>query len=266
MDKEEVDLLPVVGDALALAGAAAYSLYVFRIGELIGKKLPGHLLQAWKSAFLTILFGAWGAAEYILWIASDYSEELHPWAGWQHTMSWVLLAISAILPGFCADLAQTKGQEAISATESQVLLATEPLWAAFFGVVLLNETHGPAEYLGGLLVVSGTLVVTGIFTPKSNKELSKTSPTTSGSIPLASLSTRIPTEDLEQLAKDHQDADMFESVQDAEDSRSFDSEVKLNSKGSSRILGKGAIGFSNPLSESSNRKDRSVTAPDQLHG
>ena len=207
VDSEEVMLLPVVGDALALAGAAAYSLYIFRIGELVAKDLPGDLLQAWKSAVLTVMFGLWGAYDYARWAVNDFSDETHPWAGWQHVMSWLLLFISAIFPGFCADLAQTKGQEVISAAESQILLASEPLFAALFGFLLLDEQLGAAEYLGGAFVIGGGLVVSGIFGCCEEPE----QPDSASALlvgGLASQSNRMPSVDLIQFV--NQKGAMFE--------------------------------------------------------
>ena len=72
-----------------------------------------------------------------------------PWAGWANPLAWAVMAFSAIVPGYLADVCQAKGQETVNPSESQVLLAGEPLFAAVFGAVLLGETLGTMGYVGG---------------------------------------------------------------------------------------------------------------------
>ena len=93
-----------------------------------------------------------------------------PWADWQNWKVWALIAFSAIIPGCVADLTQAKGQETVSASESSVILAGEPLFAALFSAICLGEFLGPMGYLGGALIVMGGLVTAEIFKPKSAAE------------------------------------------------------------------------------------------------
>ena len=72
--------------------------------------------------------------------------------------------------GCVADLTQAKGQETVSASESSVILAGEPLFAALFSAICLGEFLGPMGYLGGALIVMGGLVTAEIFKPKSAAE------------------------------------------------------------------------------------------------
>ena len=53
-----------LGDIIALIGAAAYSLYIFRIGAFAKMKLPGNLTQAWKTVILAVLYCVWAAADH----------------------------------------------------------------------------------------------------------------------------------------------------------------------------------------------------------
>ena len=48
-------------------------------------------------------------------------------------MAWAVLIFTAVVPGYLADVFQAKGQESVSPSESQVLLAGEPLFAAVMG-------------------------------------------------------------------------------------------------------------------------------------
>ena len=58
-----------------------------------------------------------------------------PWAGWQNPAALFVLIFTAVVPGYFADVCQAKGQESVDASESQVLLAGEPLFAAVMGAV-----------------------------------------------------------------------------------------------------------------------------------
>ena len=91
--------------------------------------------------------------------------------------------------------------------ESQILLASEPLFAALFGFLLLDEQLGAAEYLGGAFVIGGGLVVSGIFGCCEEPE----QPDSASALlvgGLASQSNRMPSVDLIQFV--NQKGAMFE--------------------------------------------------------
>ena len=46
----------------------------------------------------------------------------------------------------------------VDAPSTSVIVATEPLWATAFGVLLLGEVLQPNELIGGALVVAAPLV------------------------------------------------------------------------------------------------------------
>eukprot|EP00568_Trieres_chinensis_P010293 CAMPEP_0183295958 /NCGR_PEP_ID=MMETSP0160_2-20130417/3708_1 /TAXON_ID=2839 ORGANISM="Odontella Sinensis, Strain Grunow 1884" /NCGR_SAMPLE_ID=MMETSP0160_2 /ASSEMBLY_ACC=CAM_ASM_000250 /LENGTH=505 /DNA_ID=CAMNT_0025457507 /DNA_START=47 /DNA_END=1564 /DNA_ORIENTATION=+ len=52
---------------------------------------------------------------------------------------------------------ETTGLGKMTSSEAAVLLATEPLWAAVFASILLGETMGPEDVLGGALIVAACL-------------------------------------------------------------------------------------------------------------
>ena len=147
-----------LGDIIALIGAAAYSLYIFRIGAFAKMKLPGNLTQAWKTVILAVLYCVWAAADAIKYATAAPGTVAAPWAGWTNPLAWAVLAFTAIVPGYLADVCQAKGQESVSASESQVLLAGEPLFAAVFGLVLLGETLGFMGLVGGAGLVVGAIL------------------------------------------------------------------------------------------------------------
>eukprot|EP00740_Mantoniella_antarctica_P009210 CAMPEP_0181386098 /NCGR_PEP_ID=MMETSP1106-20121128/22942_1 /TAXON_ID=81844 /ORGANISM="Mantoniella antarctica, Strain SL-175" /LENGTH=395 /DNA_ID=CAMNT_0023506263 /DNA_START=168 /DNA_END=1352 /DNA_ORIENTATION=+ len=108
-----------IGDAIALFGAASYSLYIFRISTFARQGLPGNLTQAWKTMILAVLYLGWAAADCIRWMLAP-ALVAAPWAGWTNPLAWAVMAFTAIVPGYLADICQAKGQESVAPSESQV--------------------------------------------------------------------------------------------------------------------------------------------------
>lgn len=146
-----------VGDIIALIGAASYSLYIFRISAFAKKGLPGNLTQAWKTVILSVLYLGWAAADLVRHLQAPAAVAA-PWAGWANPLAWAVLIFTAVVPGYFADVCQAKGQESVSPSESQVLLAGEPLFAAVMGAFLLGESLGTYGYVGGAGLVAGAIL------------------------------------------------------------------------------------------------------------
>lgn len=146
-----------IGDIIALAGALCYSLYIFRISAFGRKGLPGDLTQAWKTVLLAVMYVGWAAADWFKWMKAP-ALVAAPWAGWANPLAWATLAFTAVVCGFLSDILQARGQESVSPSESQVLLAGEPLFAAVFGAVLLGETLGKMGMIGGAGLVAGAIL------------------------------------------------------------------------------------------------------------
>ena len=157
-----------VGDVIALVGAASYSLYIFRIGAFAREGLPGNLTQAWKTVILSALYLGWAAFDFVRYWQSPASVAA-PWAGWTNPLAWLVLIFTAVVPGYLADVCQAKGQESVAASESQVLLAGEPLFAAVMGAALLGETLGAFGYVGGAGLVAGA-ILTGLDEGDSDED------------------------------------------------------------------------------------------------
>ena len=153
------------GDWLSIAGAASYSMYIYRIGAFAKQGFSGQGLQIWKAFFLAIMYGAWGLYDVFAFNSGMPGAGI-PWAGWRNWEVWALLAFTAVVPGCIADLTQAKGQETVSASESSVLLAGEPLFAAVFGAITLGEFLGPMGYVGGLVIILGALIASDVFPKK----------------------------------------------------------------------------------------------------
>ena len=87
-----------LGDWLALAGAASYSMYIYRIGSFAKQGFSGQGLQIWKNAFLGVMYGAWALSDVYAYSSGAIGASI-PWADWQNWKVWALIAFSAIIPG-----------------------------------------------------------------------------------------------------------------------------------------------------------------------
>ena len=53
---------------------------------------------------------------------------------------------------------ETKALASVTAGEASILLTTEPVWAAFFGWLVMGETLGGAQMLGGSCIIAACLL------------------------------------------------------------------------------------------------------------
>ena len=144
-----------MGDLICLSGALCWSIYIFRIGKITRLGFDMSKVQAWKNVFLTIF--------YLIWLAGDAFRvglgNVHTlWASWTSPVAWGLILASAIFPGIVADLMQAKGQKDVSASESNIIMSSEPLWTALLCLVFLSETMGLMSWIGGGLILIAALM------------------------------------------------------------------------------------------------------------
>lgn len=75
------------------------------------------------------------------------------------TGDWVSIVYMALVAGAAALLAQTWAQAHLPPTRSAIIMSMEPVFAAFFAVLLGGEAMTSRMVLGGLMVLSAMLVV-----------------------------------------------------------------------------------------------------------
>ena len=151
---------------MILLGALSWSAYIFRTSKLANSYSELNLQFA-KTALLALMYGGWFLTVAASTLASastpfpspGWAEALAPlWSGWKSPVVWALLAYSAVGPGAVADLLQQRGQRETSASESNVILCMESVFAAACAFVLLGEVSSMKEMTGGLLIVAAAVL------------------------------------------------------------------------------------------------------------
>jgi drug/metabolite transporter (DMT)-like permease len=144
------------GDAMILLGALSWSAYIFRTSQ-IAKKYSELDLQFTKTAILAGMYAGWFLSTAASTLTSG-GTLLQLWPGFQSIPVWILLAYSAVGPGAVADLLQQQGQKEVSASESNIILTTESIFAAVCAFTLLGEVSSIKEVIGGLFIVVAAMM------------------------------------------------------------------------------------------------------------
>ncbi len=75
------------------------------------------------------------------------------------TADWLAIVYMALVAGALAMLAQTWAQSHLSPTRTALVMSMEPVFAAFFAVLLGGESLTSRMLLGGAMVLTAMLVV-----------------------------------------------------------------------------------------------------------
>ena len=144
------------GDLMILLGALSWSTYIFRTSK-IANSYPELDLQFTKNGLLALMYGVWFASNAVSTLASGAALS-SLWTGWNSPIVWLLLIYSAIGPGAVADLLQQKGQKETSASESNIILCLESVFATICAFVLLGEVSSMQEIFGGSMIVFAAIL------------------------------------------------------------------------------------------------------------
>eukprot|EP00934_Nitzschia_sp_Nitz4_P003921 Nitzschia sp. Nitz4//scaffold43_size134323//109082//110221//NITZ4_003317-RA/size134323-processed-gene-0.18-mRNA-1//1//CDS//3329552002//3911//frame0 len=139
-----------LGDLQILLGALCWSIYLIRISKF-APKYNSVSLQGTKTMFSAGLYSIWCIASNVQSHQSSRPME-HQWG------MYALLMYSALGPGMLADLFQQKGQSYLNATESSLILCTEPILTAVLGRLVLGEVLSGSEAMGGVLLILGAVI------------------------------------------------------------------------------------------------------------
>lgn len=150
-----------MGDILALLQAIGFGTGLF-LSERMMKKHNDQALPITSVLVATTAFWAmvWSFCDGWMGSADGWEMMTLPNLFFEPSMHDVALAVlwtgllSTSLNFFLEVVAVGK----VPAAEASVILATEPLWAAAFGSILLGGTFGWNDYTGGFLIVAACLV------------------------------------------------------------------------------------------------------------
>lgn len=152
-------LLGVAPGDLALLGAAImWSVQTVRLGKYT-RSFPPLALAAAQMTSMAVLSDIWLATD-ILDAVQSGAPAISIWEDCRQPLSWLVMLWPAVGPWGLGTALQIVGQSSISASQTQVLLASDPLWAALFARPLGGGEGdlGPLGWPGGGLIVAGAVV------------------------------------------------------------------------------------------------------------
>ncbi|MFL6158209.1 MAG: DMT family transporter [Marmoricola sp.] len=150
---------------LALGGLGVLTLHGVSIGTGEGLTLLAALLYAVHIVGL----GAWSTPAdaigmsilqcLVITAVCTVAAAPHGIAVPHRTGDWAALLYMALFAGAAALLGQTWAQAHLPPTRSAIIMSMEPVFAAFFAVLLGGEDLGARMVLGGAMVLTAMLVV-----------------------------------------------------------------------------------------------------------
>lgn len=157
------------GDTMILLGALSWSMYIFRTTKLAQHHAALNL-QFTKTVLLAAMYGGWLLSDATTTLTAAGTTFLTDgwwrngvlaslWPCWKSPIVWMLLAYSAVGPGVVADILQQHGQRNLnSASESNIILCTETVFAAICAFMFLGEVVSLREIAGGSLIVTAAIL------------------------------------------------------------------------------------------------------------
>jgi drug/metabolite transporter (DMT)-like permease len=137
-----------LGDMALLAGAALHAVHVV----LMSRRSDG---RPGESARLTATQFAVAATACALVAGHGSTSVLHVAHGWS-LIDWLVAAYLSVAVTVFAFFAQMWAVHRTSPTSVCLLLGTEPVWAAAFGLLFLSERLTPVAAGGAVCLVAGT--------------------------------------------------------------------------------------------------------------
>ncbi|AUY50185.1 DMT family transporter [Streptomyces sp. CB01881] len=139
---------PSLGDLLVLGAAVVRTVHVLTMARLRSIRDTDSLALTWvQLATATVVFA----------VVAPFAGPL-PWtvAASYGPAQWAWLLHLALLCTLFAFFVQMWAVRTTSPSRVSLLLGTEPLWAAVFGIALAGNHLGPLALLGGALVLVAT--------------------------------------------------------------------------------------------------------------
>jgi len=142
------------GDIGVLAAAFCFAALKVRIAPK-ARIFPAEMLAAGRllvSAVLAV------AAFAVTIAAGEKAEVLDPVSNFS-TETWLLLLLSAIVPGVSGSILQAKGQKEVPPAQAQVIYAGVPVFAAIFQLLLVQDSVvQDRELIAGAVIVLASVI------------------------------------------------------------------------------------------------------------
>jgi drug/metabolite transporter (DMT)-like permease len=138
----------VFGDALVLLCALSYGVHV----ALLDRHAKHHdamcLAFGQVAATAVVCLALWPCVETVRWPSTSDV--------------WFALLVTALIATAAAFAIQTHVQQRLPAVQTAIIIATEPVFAAFFGYVCVGDRLAATQWIGAVLMV-GAMVFSEIL-------------------------------------------------------------------------------------------------------
>lgn len=159
LDKNAGTESSLTGDALEILSACFFSIYIVRLSQ-IAKNVNPNPLVATKIAVQAVLSIVWAFVTELQMSkpAFEIATANEPWTAQAVLTGLGIVMWTGLMTSALSGWAQTKGQQAVPASEAALIFATQPLWATAIAAFVLGESFGTKGIAGGGLIVLATLV------------------------------------------------------------------------------------------------------------
>ncbi len=140
----------LIGDSATFGCALSYAVYVILLSRLI-KGHESRTLAATQIVGMAVMGGLWLVLTHL------HGQALQTLALRAEPV-WFSLAYLGIVASAGMLFLQAVGQRRVSAEKAAVIYAMEPVFAALFGWLWLNETLGVRGFAGGAMVVAAVIL------------------------------------------------------------------------------------------------------------
>ena len=145
------------GDLVMVGAAAIWSCQTVRLGQLVAKHDIGQLSYR-QMTVNAILCGGWCTYDHVsksgaIFPSITVAGTIDPWR-------WVALLWPAFGPWGVGTMLQLMGQQSISAARTQIILASDPLWATLIAGLLLGSSEqqlGFWGWIGAVCILSASV-------------------------------------------------------------------------------------------------------------
>jgi drug/metabolite transporter (DMT)-like permease len=132
-----------LGDLFTGLCAVAFGMHI----ALLSHYAPRHDAGALTLVQMVVAAGVFAAC----WFAMGTP-------AWPPASVWPALLLTGVLASAAAFYVQTRVQQRLSAARTSVILATEPLFASFFGYLLTGDRLAPLQIVGGAIIAVSLIV------------------------------------------------------------------------------------------------------------